>query len=236
MARIRTIKPDFFTSEDICALSPLARLLYIGTWLEADREGRLAWKPTTLKMRYLPSDQCDVLGVASELLTRGLVVLYGNGCAYIPKFSEHQVINPRESKSKIPPPSVEELARVQDASLRVPHAPSLPSIPFHSLPSRRSAPLIVSPAEYARRLEFCAFVGSRLQVPKSLHGEMRGLLGGANAEPELMAWYADLDEEIELSGESIAPDVFKWLKARYAKWKQATGDNINAEIDAWAKS
>lgn len=60
MARIRTIKPDFFTSEDIMALSPLARLLYIGTWLEADREGRLTWKPSTLKVRYLPSDACDV--------------------------------------------------------------------------------------------------------------------------------------------------------------------------------
>ncbi len=29
MARIRTIKPEFFTSEDVVALSPLARLLFI---------------------------------------------------------------------------------------------------------------------------------------------------------------------------------------------------------------
>ena len=43
MARIRTIKPEFFTSDDICALSPLARLLYVGLWCEADREGRLVW-------------------------------------------------------------------------------------------------------------------------------------------------------------------------------------------------
>ena len=45
MARIRTIKPEFFTSDDICALSPLARLLYVGLWCEADREGRLVWTP-----------------------------------------------------------------------------------------------------------------------------------------------------------------------------------------------
>jgi hypothetical protein len=96
--------------------------------------------------------------------------------------------------------------------------------------------LIVSPKEYARRQEFCAFVGARLQVPKSLHGELRGLLGGANTDSELMAWYGDLDAEIEQSGESIAPDVFKWLKARYAKWQHATGDGINDQIDAWAKS
>ena len=42
MARIRTIKPDFFTSEDIVGLTPEARLLYIALWCEADREGRLA--------------------------------------------------------------------------------------------------------------------------------------------------------------------------------------------------
>ena len=39
VARIRTIKPDFFTSEDIVVLTPWARLLYIALWCEADREG-----------------------------------------------------------------------------------------------------------------------------------------------------------------------------------------------------
>ena len=45
MARIRSIKPEFFTSDDICALSPLARLLYVGLLCEVDREGRLVWSP-----------------------------------------------------------------------------------------------------------------------------------------------------------------------------------------------
>lgn len=44
MARIRTIKPEFFTSEDIVSLSPLARLFYVSLWCEADREGRLDWR------------------------------------------------------------------------------------------------------------------------------------------------------------------------------------------------
>lgn len=239
MARIRTIKPEFFTSEDTCALSPLARLLYVGTWLEADREGRFRWNPKTLKTRYLPDDPCDALGVASELINRGLVVLYGDGLAYIPTFLEHQFINPRESKSKLPEPTREELARVVDACLRVQHAPSLPSIPLHSLPSQRSAPLIMSPIEHARKLEFCAFVGARLEVPKSLHGDLRKALGGVNADTELMAWYADLDEEIEASGESILPDVFKWMRTRLATWKHATNDkakSFNDELDEWAKS
>ncbi len=105
MARIRTIKPEFFTSEDIVSMSPLARLFYVGLWCEADRLGRMEWKPLTFKMRYLPGDQCDVPTLANELIERGLVVLYevdGKKYAEIPTFTEHQVINNREAESPNP--------------------------------------------------------------------------------------------------------------------------------------
>lgn len=105
MARIRTIKPEFFTSEDIVALQPFARLLYIALWCEADREGRLAWRPQTFKMRYLPADNVDIAALCGELVDRGLVQLYGDGYAFIPGFASHQHVNPREAASKLPEPS-----------------------------------------------------------------------------------------------------------------------------------
>lgn len=104
MARIRTIKPEFFTSEDIVGLSPLARLLYIALWCEADRDGRMAWKPRTFKLRYLPADNCDTEELCAELIGAGLVAPYGDGYAYIPRFGRHQHINPRESVSTLPDP------------------------------------------------------------------------------------------------------------------------------------
>jgi hypothetical protein len=104
MARIRTIKPEFFTSEDIVSLSPYARLLYIALWCESDKEGRFVWKPATFKLRYLPGDSCDVQALCDELTKAGLVVLYGQGYAYIPAFKAHQHINPRESASQLPDP------------------------------------------------------------------------------------------------------------------------------------
>ncbi len=116
MARIRTIKPEFFTSEQIVDLSPMARLLFIATWCEADREGRLKWAMRTIKMRYFPSDDCDIDALARELLASGLVKLYGDGLAFIPSFLNHQHINPRESQSSLPDPNQ---ARVDDASARV---------------------------------------------------------------------------------------------------------------------
>ena len=108
MARIRTIKPEFFTSEDIVSMSPLARLFYVSLWCEADREGRLEWKPGTLKLRYLPGDACSVEELAAELVERKLIVLYsvgGKQYAQIPSFTRHQVINNRESPSALPEPS-----------------------------------------------------------------------------------------------------------------------------------
>ena len=121
MARIRTIKPEFFTSEDIVSLSPIARLLYIALWCEADREGRLVWKPRTFKMRYLPADECDVEALCQELVASRLVKLYGDGLAHIPKFGQHQHLNPREAASLLPDPDASRTrrARVNDATVTV---------------------------------------------------------------------------------------------------------------------
>lgn len=117
MARIRTVKPEFFTSDDICSLSMAARLLYIGVWCEADREGRMEWKPRSLKRRYLPDDNIDIDALCSELVDAGLVVLYGDSLAYIPTFGKHQHINPREAASNLPDPEATREPRVSHASV-----------------------------------------------------------------------------------------------------------------------
>ena len=119
MARIRTIKPEFFTSESVCALTPLARLFFISLWCEADREGRLSWKPKTLKIRYLPLDKVDIAKLGDELINGGMIEIYqvdGEDYCWIPGFTHHQVINNRESQSVLPAP---EGARRFDASPRV---------------------------------------------------------------------------------------------------------------------
>lgn len=106
MARIRTIKPEFFTSESVLSISPLARLFFVGLWCEADREGRLKWKPKTLKFRYLPADSVNIEKLCSELESENMIVTYAiDGVDYceIPGFKSHQVINNRERVSEIPP-------------------------------------------------------------------------------------------------------------------------------------
>lgn len=116
MARIRTIKPEFFTSSDILSLTPLARLFYVSLWCEADREGILNWNTDTLKFRYLPKDKVSVEALGAELVTQGLIVIVtgddGREYAIIQSFKMHQVINNRESESIL-------LSRVKGASPRV---------------------------------------------------------------------------------------------------------------------
>ena len=113
MAFIRSIKSDFFSSSSITRLSPLARLFYIATWLEADRDGRFKWNTDTLKNRYFPTEidgQADIETLGEELKAEGLIELYevaGRKYAWIPTFRDHQVINNRERESVLPPPQKE---------------------------------------------------------------------------------------------------------------------------------
>ena len=115
MARIRTIKPEFFTSSDIGSLTPLSRLFYVALWCESDREGRLNWNSKTFKARYFPYDGCDIEAMANELINAGLITIYTvdyKQYCDIPSFKNHQMINNRESESILP-------SRVKVASPRV---------------------------------------------------------------------------------------------------------------------
>ncbi|MEW6775271.1 MAG: hypothetical protein AB1405_03205 [Bdellovibrionota bacterium] len=107
MARIRTVKPEFFTSESVGSLSPLARLAFAGLWCHADRRGRLEDKPRTLKTRILPYDECDFGELLQELVRTECIFRYeigGRRFIQVVNFEKHQVVNPRENESYIPAP------------------------------------------------------------------------------------------------------------------------------------
>jgi hypothetical protein len=79
MARIRSIKPEFWTNERVMECSMNARLLFIGMWNFADDLGRLALSARTIKAQILPSDDIsseNILGMVGELLRNGLVLKY----------------------------------------------------------------------------------------------------------------------------------------------------------------
>lgn len=222
MARIRSIKPEFFTSDDIVRLSPSARLLYIAIWCEADREGRLEWRPSELKRRYVPDDTDAIAALCDELTGSGLVVLYGDGLAWIPTFLKHQIINPREAKSQLPaPPEKEEPDACMHASLRVHVAPSLPflnrSVPV-PVPPEPSAPTL-RPLVAKRNLR-SAYEHPRFDVPDWWHLEhVKGLPGG---EAEMARFYRDLAAHVEAHPQERTLPRKEWLAEHFRRWLDRT--------------
>jgi len=112
MARIRSIKPDFFLDEDLAAISPLARLLFIGLWGLADREGRLEWRSKRIKAQILPWDECNLDALLGELVRAGNAVRYdiaSRAYVQIRNFTKHQKPHQSEAPSVIPAPPGEAL-------------------------------------------------------------------------------------------------------------------------------
>ncbi len=107
MARIRTIKPEFWTDEKIVGLSPLARLLFIGLWNFVDDEGRAPFSPARLKMQILPADNADISEIIGEIRRDGLIAVYevdGKEYFQVCGFARHQKIDKRlQSKHPAPP-------------------------------------------------------------------------------------------------------------------------------------
>jgi hypothetical protein len=106
MARIRSIKPEFWTDEKIVELSAFARLLFIGLWNFADDEGRMVYSEKRLKMQIFPADPVELSELIGEIRRESLVTVYAvDGIEYlqIKGFAKHQKVD-RRSPSKLPPP------------------------------------------------------------------------------------------------------------------------------------
>lgn len=108
MSRMRYIKPAFFTDEDMGALTPIQRLLFIGLWTECDRDGRLEDKPRSLKVKLLPWDDVDISSELQALHSAGRIIRYevdGSRYIAIPRFLRHQKPHIKEPPSTIPAPA-----------------------------------------------------------------------------------------------------------------------------------
>lgn len=122
MARIRTIKPDFFKNEQLADLPIIVRLLFIGLWTQSDRDGKLEDRPKRLKAEIFPYDNIDIDKALDQLQAAGLIFRYkvnvnASGRVLAPEqpdkqvgfikiltFKKHQQPNVKEAKSVIPDP------------------------------------------------------------------------------------------------------------------------------------
>lgn len=111
MPRIRSIKPDFFKSEDVSTLPLRARLTWIGLWTQCDDHGRYKDSARLIKGDLWSLDDVSLRDIEEDLsiLEKGrrLVRYEVDGKQYlaIVNWHAHQAIN-RPGKPKHPSPPV----------------------------------------------------------------------------------------------------------------------------------
>ena len=134
MPRIRTIKPEFFTDEDMGECSPMARLLAIGLLCYADCAGRLEWSPAMFAGVLFPHDgqtAADIEALADELSGIGYLLRWeaprkangkrGKRYGVIVNFNRHQRMSGSEAQaeSKLPPPPDECPEKPDDCGVEI---------------------------------------------------------------------------------------------------------------------
>jgi hypothetical protein len=113
MARIRSLKPEFWADEDLADLPRDARLLYMGLWNLSDEHGRLRGDARYVKGQLFPyDDDLDATAIDNLLwllAKAGKVQRYeaeGRSYLFLPTLSRHQRLEPDKVESKLPPAPV----------------------------------------------------------------------------------------------------------------------------------
>lgn len=107
MSRIRTVKPEFFTSEQVAECSTNARLMFVGMWCFCDDQGVHPASTRRLKMEVFPGDPFtdeQVGGWIAELIAVGLIAEFeadGNPYWHVTGWRHQRIDRP---SNKFPPP------------------------------------------------------------------------------------------------------------------------------------
>lgn len=111
--RARNVKPGFFSNEHLLGCDPLARILFVGLWCLADREGRLQDRPRQIGLEVFPGESVSVDALLDQLAGQtesdgapALIVRYcreGRRYIQILNFLKHQRPHSNEQPSEIPP-------------------------------------------------------------------------------------------------------------------------------------
>lgn len=131
MARIRTIKPEFWEGEKLAKLPVHARLLFIGTWNFADDNGALLANPVLMKSHIFPYEDIGISTISEwidMLVENGMLIrttYNGKDYLVIRKFLIHQKINRKSIRINIPLPVVLQVIDEYNKTHRVLTEPSL---------------------------------------------------------------------------------------------------------------
>jgi hypothetical protein len=96
VARIRSVKPEFWVDDQMVELSFVARLLFIGLWNFVDDDGLIEYKPKRIKMQVFPSDKVSIEKELDSLISSGRLQVIESDqgpLLRVINWDRHQVIN-----------------------------------------------------------------------------------------------------------------------------------------------
>lgn len=183
MARIRTIKPEFFTSLTVTKLPIAARLTFIGLWTYVDDEGRGRDEPRLIKAALWPLDDNRpaeaVESDLAQLAGAGLIDRYlahGESYLQVRHFREHQYIQ-KPKTSQYPP-----MTERRSPTVAIPEPSGTSTVVVPAGKERKGKERNVVPAAGA------AWVNE----PVTIYGAHIGLVGhgqmGAALKPACLAY------------------------------------------------
>lgn len=205
MARMRAIKPGFFTNDLLAEIEPLGRLLFAGLWTLADRRGRLEDRPRKIKAEVVPYDDCDADALLDALAVRGFIVRYvadGTRLIQVCNWEKHQQphVNERESDSPAP--------------VGVPEQHSTGTV---LLPKRNGTGMVLPPAQNGSNTPLTEQNRTKTELEPELEDAYAAAAADARASPE---------EDSATARDSEKPDVAEirrqvdWVWQCYRDWVQ----------------
>lgn len=221
MARIRSIKPEFWVSEQIAECSTNARLTFVGLWNFSDDNGVHPAKPKTLKAELYPMDDCTSVQVGEwmgELIAAGLVGEFEDSATrekywFVTGWARHQKIDRPSFKYPAPPEISESHPRVIDDD---------------SSNARRAPP----PGVDRKGVDRTGVEGRSPKAPRTTRASKTAIPADFTVSEHVRTWakskgFGDLEQHLEAFKGKAAANAY-----RYDDWDAAF---MNAIRDDWAK-
>ncbi|TWU23843.1 hypothetical protein [Bythopirellula polymerisocia] len=224
MARSRNIKPGFFSNEMLVSLPFPARLLFIGLWTIADREGRLEDRPLKIKMQIFPGDDVDVDAALNQLASGEdpLIVRYvreGISIIQVVKWQNHQRPHHQEAASVLP--SMEDTSHQGTNSTRTKERSDTHEPAKRSIEGISNQESVTSNQESDRRESGESSTNPRkpkvfepidMQLAEWMWDKIK-LLQPDRSPPKLESWAEDfrLMREIDKRDEPGIRKLFEWV-------------------------
>lgn len=120
--RNRIIRATFWLNEELADCDAHTRLMFIGLWGFADREGLFEWREKQIKASVFPYENVKIEVLLKKLLDKKFIRKYeieGKFYGQIINFLKHQSIHKHEAQSIIPEPPTIDVDTCRDINIHL---------------------------------------------------------------------------------------------------------------------